>query len=145
MIDPKLKLGVVSSGGGLRTYYNAGMFYMLKKYNYNIRHISAASGGATAGALPYLAARTEEDIENYIEKLIERQSVFSMKRNFFTPDWFNMSGGYITKLDPTFIEEELMDFSGRETFFENLKKIRLDISVTDVTDKIENISVHFNR
>jgi hypothetical protein len=38
-----------------------------------------------------------------------------------------------------------MDFSGRETFFENLKKIRLDISVTDVTDKIENISVHFNR
>jgi predicted acylesterase/phospholipase RssA len=100
MIDPKLKLGVVSSGGGLRTYYNAGMFYMLKKYHYNIRHISAASGGATAGALPYLAARTEEDIENYIEKLIERQSVFSMKRNFFTPDWFNMSGGYITKLDP---------------------------------------------
>jgi predicted acylesterase/phospholipase RssA len=117
---------------------------MLKKYKFNIRHITASSGGATAGALPYLAARDEKDIEEFTLRMIGRQSFFSLKRGFLTPSFFNTSGGYMLEMDKTFIHDELKQFSQMETFIDNLKKIRLDISVTNITGKVENEMIHFN-
>lgn len=137
-------LGVVSSGGGLRTYYNAGMFYMLKKYKCPITHISAASGGVTAGALIYLGSEHEDEIEEHTLELIKTQDFFSFKKSLLQPSFFNLSGGFLVELDRSFIWDQFKKISKRQTFIKNLQKIRLDVSVTELAKQVKNIYIHFN-
>lgn len=144
MVSKKLKLGVVSSGGGLRTYYNAGLFYMLKKYGYDVVHITGASGGITAGAFPYLASETCEDIEEEIKVLANKQHIFNIKESFMTPSLFSTSGGYLAELDKNFFRREMERLSKIKKFLDNLQKVRLDISVTNISYKVENEIYHFN-
>lgn len=144
MISKKLRLGVVSSGGGLRTYYNAGLFYMLKKYGYNVVHITGASGGITAGAFPFLASENEEEIEKEIKILAEKQHVFNLKETLMTPSLFSGGGGYLAELDKNFFRREMEKLSKTDLFLENLKKTRVDISITNISYKVQNELYHFN-
>jgi predicted patatin/cPLA2 family phospholipase len=133
VLDRDKGLGVVSTGGGNRNWYSAGIFYRMLRDGYNVKHISATSGGVGA-AYNFLGIK---NLDKYEAQCLHKISTHGNVHRYaaFVKDWFN-NGTYFWRLDPAKVEAVYRTPERYRQFLavikENLAQTRLSISLSMV-------------
>jgi predicted acylesterase/phospholipase RssA len=133
VLDKDKGLGIVSTGGGNRNWYSAGIFYCMLRDGYNVRHITATSGGVGA-AYNFLGIK---NLDAYEAQCLHKIGTHGNVHRYaaFVKDWFN-NGTYFWRLDPAKVEAVYRTPERYRQFLSTLKKnlaqTRLSISLSTV-------------
>ena len=136
------KIGLISSGGGLRTFANVGVYHsILSSDKVEIKHVIASSGGvgASLGAL----VSTPEDLESQMRSFSEGKSQY-LDYKVYSFDVFS-NWSYFIKINCPFNslkEEEILAH-----YTPIMEKVKFDVSVTELKKGGENgnLLVNFNQ
>lgn len=143
------RIGLVSPGGEIRAFFNAGVFQGLIEENCSITRIAGTSGGIMC-ALPYFQSSNPQDFDKRVYKMIERElfsgNPLQSMIDFFTPKVFknrlHPDLSLDVCLDEDFIEKEYLDFNPQSQ--KRFSQTDLVVALTAIADKKSIESRRFN-
>lgn len=143
------RVGLVSPGGEIRAYFNAGVLGELMRRGLNITRISGTSGGIMC-LLPFFKSRNFTEYDKYMKDAIQRELI--------STDWFREIKEFFKKrifhytlhpdleieinIDPEFIRDEYL--SPTDISLKRMKETDVIVSVTAVREGRPLESMRFN-